>query len=314
MKIIHTLEALPKEERYVFGMGFFDGCHRGHQAVFEAVKQIAKEKNARPGILTFFPHPMTLLAPDIQVPLLESMEEKWQDMEKAGMELVLCIHPTASFLAQSAETFLQHLAAIPGLVGLVTGANFTFGKGALGNSALLADHFQDTDMSVTILPLRQAEGHSISSTEIRKLIQAGELPAAALLLGHSYRITGDVVHGFRRGHEALGFPTANLEVPSGRVMPPDGVYATYAEIEGQSYPAITNVGNNPTFGNEKKTIETFIFDFDSNIYGKSFTLEWVERIREEMKFPSLDRLIAQIQKDIEKAKAILTQPCCSVKE
>lgn len=305
MKIIHTIEELPKTERYVLGMGFFDGCHRGHQAVFETVKKIAKEKNALPGILTFFPHPMTLLAPDIQVPLLESVEEKWQDMEKAGMELVICIRPDADFLSLSAETFLQHLAALPELCGLVTGANFTFGKGALGNSQLLVAYFQDKEISVTILPLKQVEGHSISSTEIRKLIQAGKLSEATTLLGHTYRITGDVVHGFRRGHEALGFPTANLDVPTGRVMPPDGVYATYAEIEGHSYPAITNVGNNPTFGNEKKTIETFIFDFDSNIYGKSFTLEWVERIREEMKFPSLDALIGQIHQDIEKAKAIL---------
>lgn len=305
MKIIHTWEALPKEGRYVFGMGFFDGCHRGHQAVFETVKKIAKEKNALPGILTFFPHPMTLLAPEIQVPLLESMEEKWQDMEEAGIELVLCIRPDASFLSQSAELFLQQLAALQGLCGLVTGANFTFGKGALGNSGLLSDYFKNSDVVVTILPLQQREGHSISSTEIRKLIQVGQLPEAAKLLGRNYRITGDVVHGFRRGHEALGFPTANLELPKERVMPPDGVYATYASIDGKRYPSITNVGNNPTFGNEKKTIETFIFDFDANIYGKSFTLEWAKRIREERKFPSLEALIAQIGKDIEEAKSVL---------
>lgn len=305
MKIIHTWEALPKETRYVFGMGFFDGCHRGHQAVFETVKKIAKEKNALPGILTFFPHPMTLLAPEIQVPLLESVEEKWQDMEEAGIELVLCIRPDTSFLSQPAETFLQQLASLPGLCGLVTGANFTFGKGALGNGMLLSQYFQESEISVTILPLQQLEGHSISSTEIRQLIQEGHLPEAAKLLGRNYRITGDVVHGFRRGHEALGFPTANLELPKERVMPPDGVYATYANIDGKRYSSITNVGNNPTFGNEKKTIETFIFDFDANIYGKSFTLEWVKRIREERKFPSLEALITQIGKDIEEAKCVL---------
>lgn len=305
MKIIHTWEAMPKEDGYVFGMGFFDGCHRGHQAVFETVKHIAKEKNAMPGILTFFPHPMTLLAPEIQVPLLESVEEKWQDMEAAGMELVLCIRPDAEFLSQSAETFLQQLASLPGLRGLVTGANFTFGKGALGNGTLLLDYFRHTEVDVHVLPLQQAEERPVSSTEIRQLIQEGKMPEAEALLGHPYRITGDVVHGFQRGHEALGFPTANLELPQGRVMPPDGVYATYAIIDGNRYPAITNAGNNPTFGNEKKTIETFIFDFDANIYGKSFTLEWVQRIREERKFSSLEALVAQIEKDIESAKDIL---------
>lgn len=305
MNIVYHMEELPKEERYVLGMGFFDGCHTGHQEVFRRVRELAEKKQALPAILTFFPHPMTLLAPDIRVPLLESIEEKWEDMEKAGMAWVLCCRPDAEFLAQTAENFLQQLAKQPGLVGLVTGENFTFGKGALGNSSLLSDYFRDTQVTVDICPLQQEGAHPISSTEIRRLIQEGQIEEAGRLLGRYYRIRGDVVHGFRRGHDALGFPTANLEVSDNRVIPPDGVYATYAVIEGKSYPSITNVGNNPTFGNERKTIETFIFDFDANIYGKVFTLEWVKPIREERKFPSIQELIAQIQQDIKQAKGIL---------
>lgn len=302
MTYISTLEKLPLGKKYVFGLGFFDGCHRGHQAVFQAVKELAQEKEAVPAILTFYPHPMTILAPDIHVPLLQSREERMESFSKAGMELTVCITPDREFLSESAEDFLFQLSKVPGLRGIVTGENFTFGKGAMGHGDMMKSYFQDTGVTVKILSLQQAAEQTISSTEIRKLLLAGQVDIAAQLLGHPYAITGDVVHGFRRGHEALGFPTANLDVPEDRVVPFDGVYATYAKVEGKRYPSITNVGNNPTFGNTKKTIETFIFDFDESIYGKQFTLEWVSRIRGEKKFDSVSALVAQIQKDIEVAK------------
>ncbi len=305
MTILSTLNQLPPERRFVLGIGFFDGCHKGHQAVFAEVKRLAKEKDAEPAILTFFPHPMTVLAPDIHVPLLQSREEKLHAIEKAGIDWTICIQPDQKFLSESAEDFLHHLSQLPGLVGIVTGDNFTFGKGALGKASHIQSYFQGTPVTVHTLSLQQAGGETISSTEIRRLIQEGRVEEATSLLGRYYTITGDVVHGFRRGHEVLGFPTANLDVPADRVIPNDGVYATLAEVEGKRYPSITNVGNNPTFGNEKKTIETFIFDFDDSIYGKSFTLAWVSKIREEKKFDSVSDLVAQIQKDIEEAKRIV---------
>ena len=305
MIILHRFEELPSHQNYVFGIGFFDGCHVGHQAVFQEVKRLAKEKGALPCLITFFPHPMTLLAPAIHVSLLQSEMEKMEAMKQAGIELVLCIRPSHTFLSISAESFLQTLKTISGLKGIVTGANFTFGKGALGNSDLLTRYFQGTDVTVHILPLETKENHQISSTDIRKLILSGHMEEASALLGRNYTITGDVVHGFRRGHTVLGFPTANLDVPPDRVIPIDGVYATYAVVAGRRFSSITNVGNNPTFGNTKKTIETFIFDFDETIYGKSFTLEWVHYIRGEITFSSVEALISQIQKDIQEAKRIL---------
>ena len=285
MIILHRFEELPSHQNYVFGIGFFDGCHVGHQAVFQEVKRLAKEKGALPCLITFFPHSMTLLAPAIHVSLLQSEMEKMEAMKQAGIELVLCIRPSHTFLSMSAESFLQTLKTISELKGIVTGANFTFGKGALGNSDLLTRYFQGTD--------------------IRKLILSGHMEEASALLGRNYTITGDVVHGFRRGHTVLGFPTANLDVPPDRVIPIDGVYATYAVVAGRRFSSITNMGNNPTFGNTKKTIETFIFDFDETIYGKSFTLEWVHYIRGEITFSSVEALISQIQKDIQEAKRIL---------
>ena len=305
MTILHTLSELSPAERFVFGIGFFDGCHRGHQAVFREVKRLAEEKKARPALITFYPHPMTILAPEIHVPLLQSREEKLASMEKAGMSAVVCIRPDREFLSLPAENFLRSLASIPGLRGLVTGENFTFGRGALGNGALMASYFAESPVTVRVLSLTEKDGSEISSTVIRRAIHEGRVEEAAVLLGRPYSLQGDVVHGFRRGHEVLGFPTANLELKENRVIPADGVYAVRAIVDGRSYGAITNVGNNPTFGNEKKTIETFIFDFDASIYGRPFTLEWIAQIRGEKKFASPELLVAQIHKDIETAKSLL---------
>ncbi len=305
MTIFHNLQDLPQDQRFVFGIGFFDGCHRGHQAVFGEVKRLAEEKGARPALITFYPHPMTILAPEIQVPLLQNEEEKLASMADAGIDFSVCIRPDREFLSRTAEEFCCMLEEITGLSGIVTGENFTFGKGAQGNGKFLASYFEGTDVTVHVLALTEKDGTEISSTAIRRAIHEGNVKRAAALLGRPHRLTGDVVHGFRRGHDVLGFPTANLELEAGRVVPADGVYATRARVGGKVYGAITNVGSNPTFGNEKKSIETFIFDFDESIYGRPFTLEWIDYIRGEKKFESPEALVEQIHKDIAQAKEIL---------
>ena len=165
--------------------------------------------------------------------------------------------------------------------------------------------FEESDVAVVTAPLVSEGGKVLSSTTVRTLIEAGKVEEAAKLLGRNYTMSGDVVHGFHRGNDLLGFPTANLRMPDARVLPADGVYATKTRIEGKCYPSVTNIGTNPTFGNSEKTIETFIIDFDEEIYGKSFTLEWVKYIRGEVKFDSVDALKAQIESDIETAKKIL---------
>ena len=191
--------------------------------VFSEVKRLAKEKGALPGILTFYPHPMKVLAPDIHVPLLQSIDEKMDALAAQGMALAVCIRPDETFLAKSAEDFLGELARLPGLVGLVTGENFSFGHGGLGKSGDLVRFFEESRVTVRIVSLRENAGKKISSTAIRQAILGGEMEKAARLLGRDYTIKGDVVHGFRRGHDVLGFPTANLADSEDRVLPPDGV-------------------------------------------------------------------------------------------
>lgn len=305
MEMYHSLHEIPKDKKLVLAIGFFDGCHKGHQVVFEKVRELAAEKGAIPGVLTFFPHPMTVLAPHIRVPLLQSEEEKMISLAAAGMELAVFIRPDQKFLSESAETFMTNLSSLGNLSGLVAGENFTFGKGARGNSSGMAEFFKETKVTVDIVKLVEGKGAPYSSTRIREAVLSGNMEEAARLLGRNYSMQGDVVHGFRRGHEVLGFPTANLSFREDRVLPPDGVYATRAIVSGRKYDAITNIGTNPTFGNTERTIETFIFHFEESIYGKPFTLEWVSRLRGEKKFESFDELKKQIAVDIKQAEIVL---------
>lgn len=304
MRIVHRLQDIP-EGRWVLGVGFFDGFHKGHQEIAAAVKVLAKETDAQPGILTFSPHPASVLFPDRTIELLQTEAEKETYLAAAGMALAVILRPTKEFLAEPAEEFLRELRAVPGLSGIVCGENFSFGKGAEGNPAMLAAYFQHTEVTVRTMPLMRSEeigGRVISSTEIRRLLREGDVTTAHHLLGRFYSLSGDVVHGFRRGTDAIGFPTANLSFGPGRVLPADGVYATYARIHGRRYPAVTNIGKNPTFDNKERTVETFILDFDDHIYGQPFAVEFVKRLRGEKKFESVEALKTQIALDIERAK------------
>ena len=306
MKRYDSLEASLTVASQVLAIGFFDGFHRGHQAVLAKAKAMAKEKGASVVVLTFYPHPMTVLFPGLRVPLLCSEAEKEELLADAGAGSVICIRPTQEFLAASAQDFMTKLSKLSGLVGIVTGENFSFGRGALGHVEDLRRFFERAGIAVETAGLvLSQDGTPISSTCIRQCLQAGKIQEAEELLGHPYRIHGDVVHGIARGSKILGFPTANLALSEDRVIPADGVYATFAIVLGRKYPAITNVGKNPTFGNRSRTIETFIFNFDDSIYGQPFALEWKARIRDEIKFSGADALKEQIALDIKRARQIL---------
>lgn len=310
MQMVHTLGDIPRDGRFVFALGFFDGFHRGHRQIWEAARAMAGERGALPGLMTFSPHPASVLFPDRPVPLLQSEAERVRYMEEMGAAIAVVLRPTRAFLAEPAETFLEELSAVPGLSGLLCGENFTFGRGAEGSAGDLARYFRTGGVRVQVLPLMtdaSIGGRVISSSEIRRFLAEGDAEKAAALLGRPYELSGDIVHGFKRGASALGFPTANLSLGEGRILPADGVYASYARIRGKRYPAVTNVGKNPTFGNTKRTVETFILDFDECIYGEPFSIELISRIRGEIRFQDVSLLCAQIEKDIGRAKEILTR-------
>lgn len=310
MQLVHNLRDVRGPEPLVLAVGFFDGFHRGHQAVLEEARRMAAALGASAGVVTFFPHPATVLHPGQPVHLLQTEAEKEQLMAGLGMKLAVILRPTREFLGESAETFLRSLREIPGLRGIVCGENFTFGAGAAGTPEELVRYFAGTDVSVSVVPLMRSGaigGRVISSTEIRRLVQEGDMRTAACLLGRPYVLSGGVTRGFRRGTEDTGFPTANLSFGEERVLPADGVYAAFAQIRGRKYPAVTNVGCNPTFGNTERTVETFILHFDTMIYDEAFSVEFVERLRGEIRFPSAAALAAQITQDVARAERILAE-------
>lgn len=304
---ITQLEEIKWNEPFVLAIGFFDGCHKGHQKVLEEAKKIAEQKNAKVGVLTFFPHPLSILFPDKIIPLLQSEEEKEEALKNWGIHEIIFLKPTKEFLSVSKEQFLEKLGEEKNLLGIVGGSNFTFGKNAKGTMKDMEIFFAGKNVTVKTIFLETEKENIISSTKIREFILQGEMEEAKELLGRYYTVYGDVVHGFQRGQDVLGFPTANLALPNYRVVPARGVYVTRTRIDGKVYWSVTNIGVNPTFGNIEQTIETFILNFDESIYGKKFTLEWIKRLRGEIKFPSPKELIKQINQDIEDAKEVLAR-------
>ena len=179
MEIYHSWEELPTNKKFVLAMGFFDGCHRGHEEVLRLTRELADREGAIPGVLTFWPHPMAVLAPKVQVPLLQSREEKAKSMEKAGMAFTLFLRPDKKFLQEGPEEFLEKLESLPGLSGLAAGENFTFGRQAEGNSRLLKEWSRLKKIPVSVAGLTEEEGKIVSSTAIRQLIQQGQMKEAA---------------------------------------------------------------------------------------------------------------------------------------
>jgi riboflavin kinase/FMN adenylyltransferase len=306
--VYHSLEELPAGRKMVLAIGFFDGVHLGHQKLIEAACRLARDMGADTGIITMSPHPSVLLHPDMKREYVETEEEKIGHLQELPVSHIVVLPVTEKFLQEEPDDFLRQLSQIPGLCGLVCGENFTFGRMAAGTPERMRQFFSHTDVKVEVIPLLRSDilgGKAVSSTEIKKLIRSGDVDKAAALLGRHYETKGSVVHGFHRGTDVLGFPTANLEVEEGRVLPCDGVYATYAVIHGQVYPAVTNIGTNPTFGSGERTIETFIISFEGNIYNQPFAIDWVKRLRGEIRFGSAEELKAQIEKDVETARKIL---------
>lgn len=309
MEIIHSLQELPHSVRWVFAIGFFDGIHKGHQRVIDAAAELAAKHQAQLGVITFYPHPLAVLEPVEQPPLLQSEEEKMECFRCMGIHLVIILKPTAFFLKQPPVEFLKSLESICCLKGLSAGENFTFGAGARGNPKLMKQYFSGKDVEIREVPLLRSpvlQGEPVSSTAIRMMIRQGEVDQASLLLGRLYSLQGIVAEGAGRGGAALGFPTANLSPQQNYVYPGDGVYAGWADVEhGHRYPAVINIGTNPTFRGSKRTVETHILGYRGNLYGTSIRVFFVKKIRGEICFSSMEALKSQIGTDIQTAENIL---------
>ena len=302
MKIFHGTENANIARPTVLTLGVFDGLHLGHQRIMETVVERAKVAGAVPTAITFDPHPRTVLHPDSAPPLLQTLDQRLANLEVLGIEQAIVIPFTAEFSRQPAEDFLANIIRDRlHAKEVYLGKGFAFGKDRGGNIELLRQKSVELGFVADEVGEVQLRGQRISSSKIRKLLDEGRVNLARRMLGRPYGVEGVVIRGNRRGH-TIGFPTANLK-PHNRVIPRYGVYATATLIDGTWRKSITNIGVRPTFESDADpSIETYIFDFDGDLYGDVLRVRFLHRIRDEKKFNGIDELKAQIEKDTNRAR------------
>jgi riboflavin kinase/FMN adenylyltransferase len=288
----------------VLALGNFDGVHRGHRKILERVRRVADERGATSVVMTFDPHPPRVVRPDKAPPLLMTKSQKLEAIEQAGVHGAAIVRFTPEMSRWEPEMFVRTVLVDWLRVAEVwVGANFLFGHDRTGNFTLLRVLGSRYGFRAEkIDPVRYKE-FVVSSTRVRRLVSEGRVDEAGALLGHAYSIDGTVVRGDQRGR-TIGFPTANL-CTENELLPPHGVYATTARIRDVVHASVTNVGVRPTVDHSgRTTIETHIFNFDRDIYGAPVRLGFVQRIRDERAFETLEQLQAQIEADCARARVL----------
>jgi riboflavin kinase / FMN adenylyltransferase len=289
----------------VLALGNFDGLHLGHQTIVDRVVRSAAGRGATPVVLTFDPHPTRIIRPDAAPPLLMTTAQKVHLLGQLGVQGVAIVTFTRDVAAWDPETFVRLvLARWLGVAEVWVGANFVFGHDRAGTLSTLRQLGSRYGFSAeAIEPVRYKE-FVVSSSRARQLIREGRVEEAATLLGRHYFLDGIVAHGLQRGR-LLGFPTANLDTDN-ELLPPNGVYATLATLDGIEYPSVTNIGVRPTFHLPSATVvETHILDMDRDLYDAPMRVSFVHRIREERTFDDVEALKAQIASDCQSARALL---------
>jgi riboflavin kinase/FMN adenylyltransferase len=306
MDIVRGLEALPLPDGpSVVTVGFFDGVHLGHREVIKRTVEAAKERGARSVAVTFDRHPRETLTPGQEPRLLTTVDRKASLIEACGIDVLLVLAFTKEFSQISAEDFVRDVL-VGGLhaVHARVGANFTFGHRAAGNVGTLREVGAPLGMTADEVGLFELEGRVVSSSSIREALASGDLAWPRTALGRRYAVDGEVVAGAGRG-KGLGYPTANLRTWPRLLLPGQGIYAGVAELQdGSRFLAAIDVGTNPTFGTEPLHVEAFLLDFpDDELRGDTLTVEFWERLRDEVKFDSVDELVAAIADDVDRTRA-----------
>ena len=286
-------------------IGVFDGVHLGHQHLLRHLKKLVHDKGLMAGVLTFRNHPRSVLNPEVRLRYVSPVAERVSLIKDQGIDLVVCIDFTREFSLTRAPDFVALLVKRLRMRGLLAGPGFALGHQREGDLPTLRRLGAEHGFWVEVVEPFSSDDAIISSSGIRKLISQGNVEKAGALLGRNHSLTGKVVEGDRRGRD-LGFPTANLSVDEDIIIPGDGIYATWAIVDGRRFQAATNVGVRPTFGVSGRTIEAYILDFDEDIYGKQVTLEFVRRVRDEVAFPDVEALVAQMKLDVDTARVILS--------
>jgi len=299
MNIYTDIAQISKDENTVITLGSFDGVHLGHKSIFKTLLAKAKDLDARSLLVTFSPHPRTVVMQNTTVNLLTTIREKKELFEKAGIENLLVINFTKEFSQLDYEDFVKnYFVKSCGVEHFVIGYDHKFGKDRGGNETVLKQLGEKYGFGVSVVPPLSIGGETISSSKIRRALLKGDLEKANKYLGRNFCFYGKVVEGARRGR-LIGFPTANLEINDPhKLVPKSGVYLVNCSLNFEKYYGLMNIGYRPTFGDVKESIiEVYIIDFDKDIYGENIRIDFIKRIRDEKKFDSKEELIEQINKD-----------------
>ena len=288
-----------EQNKRVFALGFFDGVHLGHQALLAECVRLAKEMEAQTAAITFENHPQSLFRADVP-PLLTTLADRVRLLGRYGMAEVAAYPVTEAVMGMLWEDFLRALLE-RGAVGFVCGDDFRFGKRGEGNAQKLKDFCRERKLPCVIVPEQTLDGVRISSSYIRRQIETGDMATAVRYLGHGHMLTGTVVTGRKLGHR-LGFPTANIELHEGVIVPRHGVYACRAFVGEKAYMAVCNVGSRPTVQGHQVRTETWLLDFSGDLYGKRVTLEFLRFLRPEQRFESLEILRQAVLRDAENTR------------
>jgi len=284
-------------------IGNFDGVHLGHKKLLEKTCRHATAKKIPSTVLTFWPHPLQVLAGSHAPPLITTREQRLGLLKSFGIDICLDLTFNREFAAQSPEEFIKNILVPIKTSELIIGYDFSIGKLRQGTAEILAQLGEKYGFSVEQIPPVIINGAIVSSTRIRNLIRTGNVWEAYKLLDHFFTIQGMVTKGHGRGH-GLGFPTANIYAED-ILLPHLGVYASLVQVKEQIFPAVTNVGYNPTFNNDSISIESFLLDADVNLYGENIEVSFVQFLRDEKRFSDIDALKKQIALDIQLTKQIL---------
>jgi len=307
MQLIESLDEITPFGEAVITIGNFDGVHIGHQALFRTVIETAAAMEGVSVAMTFEPHPIRVLQKKY-FPLITLFEQKRELIEKSGIDALICVPFTMDFARITAEQFVADLLVEKiGMRAIVVGHDYTFGRDRKGDITFLTDRAEALNYEVIVTDWIQDNGQDpnrISSTRVRALVRTGQMQKTRKMLGRWYQIRGKVTPGRNRGGELLGFPTANINLQD-ELAPQNGVYAVWVEVGDERRMGVANIGFSPTFDDHVFTVEVHLPDFDGNLYGKQIRVNFVKRIRGEIRFDSLEALSAKIAEDIVVGKALL---------
>ena len=301
MIIYEFLDNIEKYPNPVLTIGNYDGIHIGHKKIIEKVKRRALAINGTPMLMTFYPHPVSVVRPDKILCLITPLNVRKRLIEKSGIDVLLILSFNEEFRLLTPREFVENILVDKlGIKGLIVGYDFKFGRGGKGDTELLRQLSGTYGFFFEVVEAITLDGEKIGSNRIRKLIMEGDVKKAERFLGRPHMLEGKIVHGDGRG-AGIGFPTINLKTDY-ELIPKDGVYISEVEINGKMLPSVTNIGYNPTFDVKKLSVETHILDYSGDLYGADLTLYFHERIRGEIKFDGVEALKSQIDMDIKDAK------------